>query len=165
MQNQVSAVNLGTMSKKEKYLYAIEQIKAVTADENNLIANLANCSAILHSTFGWWWTGFYLVKDKQLVLGPFQGPVACTRIHFGKGVCGRAWELGETVIVEDVESFPGHIACSAESKSEIVVPVIKNGTVLAVLDSDSAELSFYNHIDKQYLEEVCNLVSGWFSNQ
>lgn len=165
MQNQVSAVNLDTMSKKEKYLYAIEQIKAVTADENNLIANLANCSAILHSTFGWWWTGFYLVKDKQLVLGPFQGPVACTRIHFGKGVCGRAWELGETVIVEDVESFPGHIACSAESKSEIVVPVIKNGTVLAVLDSDSAELSFYNHIDKQYLEEVCNLVSGWFSNQ
>lgn len=164
MQNPVSAVNMSTLSKKEKYLYAIEQIKAVTADESNLIANLGNCAAILHSTFGWWWTGFYLVHEKQLILGPFQGPVACTRIHFGKGVCGRAWELGETVVVEDVETFPGHIACSAESKSEIVVPVIKNGTVLAVLDSDSAELSFYNHIDKQYLEEICSLVSGWFSH-
>jgi len=142
------------MTKEETYQTLLPQIQALVADETDIVANMANIAAALHEAFGFWWTGFYRVVGNELVLGPFQGPVACTRILFGRGVCGTAWERGETVIVPNVHEFPGHIACSAASNSEIVVPVRRNGQIVAVLDIDSAEYSTFDAIDKRYLEKL-----------
>jgi L-methionine (R)-S-oxide reductase len=139
-------------NKEEQYKSLIPQIEAIISGETDQTANLANIVACLKQQFGWWWVGFYLVKNDELVLGPFQGPVACTRIKMGRGVCGTSWEKGATIIVEDVEKFPGHIACSSLSKSEIVVPVIMNNRVIAVLDADSEHLSHFDEKDKKYLE-------------
>jgi GAF domain-containing protein len=141
-------------SKTEQYEALIPQIKALITGEPDLIANLANIAGALKEQFNWFWVGFYLVKEDQLVLGPFQGPVACTRISKGRGVCGTSWTKATTLIVPDVEKFPGHIACSSLSKSEIVVPLIKNGTVWGVLDVDSDELDQFDETDKQYLEQI-----------
>ena len=143
-----------TGSKEEKYGELVPQIKAVVEGETDLIANMANVASMLHETFGFWWTGFYRVVEDVLVLGPFQGPLACTRIRKGKGVCGTAWQQGKTVIVPDVDAFPGHIACSSQSRSEIVVPVNRDGEVVAVLDIDSKHLNTFDEIDRKYLEEV-----------
>lgn len=140
--------------KEDQYQSLIPQIAALLQGENDLIANLANICAALKEQFKWFWVGFYVVKDSQLVLGPFQGPVACTRIALGKGVCGAAWQQSETLIVPDVAKFPGHIACSSLSRSEIVVPIIKGNAVVAVLDVDSVELSAFNDIDQSYLERI-----------
>lgn len=141
--------------KDEVYTSLITQIKALVGDEEDLIANLANVSAALGQAFSFLWVGFYLVKEGQLVLGPFQGPIACTRIQFGKGVCGMAWEKRETLIVDDVETFPGHIACSSLSKSEIVIPLVKNDKVIGVLDIDSDELSTFDSVDEKHLNHLC----------
>lgn len=127
-------------------------------DETNLIANLSNLSSLIHFTFNFWWTGFYFVDGKQLVLGPFQGPLACTRIPFGKGVCGSAWAQKKTLVVPDVEQFPGHIACSSESRSEIVVPLFHDGEVWAVLDIDSKELGTFDEVDRKWLEKIGEIV-------
>lgn len=142
-------------TKKEKYVSLLPQIKALTERESSFIANLANTSAALKEIFGFFWVGFYLVEDKQLVLGPFQGPVACTRISFGKGVCGAAWERKEAVLVPDVEQFPGHIACSSLSKSEVVIPLIRNNEVIGVLDVDSDQLNNFDEVDVKFLTELC----------
>ena len=142
------------MTKKEKYEIVLPQIASVVSDEHDMVANMANIAAILHETFGFWWTGFYRVDGKELVLGPFQGPVACNRIAFGCGVCGTAWEIGETICVPNVHEFTGHIACSSKSKSEIVVPIWSENQVIAVLDIDSAEYGTFDEVDKKYLEEV-----------
>ncbi|WP_448518082.1 GAF domain-containing protein [Rhodoflexus sp.] len=146
-------------SKAEKYAALLPQIKALTETESDLTANLANIAAALKQGLGFFWVGFYLVKNNELVLGPFQGPIACTRIPFGRGVCGYAWQQAQTVIVPDIEQFPGHIACSSLSRSEIVVPVIKNGEVLMVLDVDSTELNDYDDTDRQYLEELAHWIA------
>lgn len=138
----------------EQYQSLIPQIRALMEGEPDLIANLANVAAALKEQFGWFWVGFYLVKDDQLVLGPFQGPVACTRISKGRGVCGTSWAQAETLIVPDVEKFPGHIACSSLSRSEIVVPLIKDGSVWGVLDVDSEWLNQFDETDKEFLEEI-----------
>ena len=143
---------------KEQYEELIPQIKNLIKDESNLIANLANISAALQQTFCFLWTGFYLVEGNELVLGPFQGPIACTRIRFGKGVCGTAWKKGKTIIVPDVDKFPGHIACSSLSKSEIVVPVISNNEVKMVLDIDSEQIYRFDEMDQQYLETIADLI-------
>ena len=148
-----------TGSKTEIYQSLIPQIKALFEGEPDLIANLANVSAALKEQFGWFWVGFYLVKDDELVLGPFQGPVACTRIKKGRGVCGTAWQNAETLIVDDVEKFPGHIACSSLSKSEIVIPLFKNGEVIGVLDVDSNKLGQFDETDKRYLEEIVAILA------
>ena len=145
-------------NKTGQYESIIPQIKGLLEGENDLIANMANIAAALKEQFNWWWIGFYLVKENELVLGPFQGPVACTRIRKGRGVCGSSWEKGETLIVEDVEKFPGHIACSSISRSEIVVPLIKDGEVWAVLDADSEHLSHYDETDRIFLEEIVGLI-------
>lgn len=145
-------------SKEEKYRELVPQVKAVVETETDLIANMANVASMLHETFGFWWTGFYRVVDGVLVLGPFQGPLACTRIKKGKGVCGTAWERGATVIVPDVDAFPGHIACSSLSRSEIVVPIKRNGEVIAVLDIDSKDLATFDEVDKKYLEDVVSVL-------
>ena len=145
-------------TKEEQYQTLLPQIKALIEGEPDLVANLANISAALKEQFGWLWVGFYLVKKEELVLGPFQGPVACTRIQKGRGVCGSAWQQAQTLIVPDVEKFPGHIACSSLSKSEIVVPVIRNGEVTAVLDVDSELLNLFNETDKKYLEEIVSWI-------
>lgn len=144
------------MSKTERYKTLFEQIKALVADEGDLIANMANVAAMLHHEFGFWWTGFYRVDmaSGQLVLGPFQGPVACCRIGFGKGVCGSAWERKATVVVPDVHQFPGHIACSSASNSEIVVPVFRGETVIAVLDIDSTAFGTFDATDREWLERI-----------
>lgn len=142
-------------NKTEQYESIVPQIKALISYETDLIANLANVVAALKEQFGWLWVGFYLVKEGELVLGPFQGPVACTRIKKGKGVCGTAWEQATTIIVPDVEQFPGHIACSSLSRSEIVVPVVRNGEVVAVLDVDAIEVDVFDEVDQRWLEEVC----------
>lgn len=147
-------LSITTGSKDEQYRNLLPQIKALLEGEPDLVANLANIAAALKEQFGWLWVGFYLVKQDQLVLGPFQGPVACTRIRKGRGVCGTSWEMAATLIVDDVEKFPGHIACSSLSRSEIVVPVIRNNQVVAVLDADSEELSRFDEIDQRYLEQV-----------
>ena len=148
------------MSKEERYNDIYRQVASLIDGEDDLIANMANIASIVHETFGFWWTGFYIVKGTSLVLGPFQGPVACTRIPFGKGVCGTAWKLRETVVVPDVEKCPGHIACSSLSRSEIVVPIFKsNGEVGAVLDIDSKDLSTFNETDKVNLERIVSLIS------
>jgi GAF domain-containing protein len=146
-------------TKEEQYQQLIPQIKGLLEGENDMVANLANVAAALKEQFSWWWIGFYLVKDGELVLGPFQGPVACTRIRKGRGVCGTAWEKAETLIVPDVEKFPGHIACSSLSRSEIVVPLIHNGEVWGVLDADSEHLDHYDMTDKTYLEEIASLLA------
>lgn len=145
-------------TKEEKYQSVIPQIKALIEGEPDLVANLANIVAALMEQFGWLWIGFYLVKENQLVLAPFQGPVACTRIRKGKGVCGTSWEKAQTIIVPDVEKFPGHIACSSKSRSEIVVPVIRNNKVMGVLDVDSDQLAAFDESDKRFLEEIVNLI-------
>ncbi|MBR1520736.1 MAG: GAF domain-containing protein [Bacteroidaceae bacterium] len=151
-------LKIGAGSKEEKYRELVPQIEAVVEGETDFIANMANVASMLHETFRFWWTGFYRVTEGMLVLGPFQGPLACTRIKKGKGVCGTAWEREETVVVPDVDAFPGHIACSSLSRSEIVVPVKRNGEVIAVLDIDSKELSTFDEIDKKYLEEVVKVL-------
>lgn len=164
------------MNKEETYQEILPQIKAIVGGETDLIANMANVAAVLHETFRFWWTGFYLVKEKdtsltakkdtsltvneeqtttkELVLGPFQGPVACTRIPYDKGVCGKAWAQNKTLVVPNVHEFPGHIACSSASNSEIVVPIRRNGEVIAVLDIDSAEYNTFDTIDQRYLEQI-----------
>lgn len=149
-----------TESKEEQYQSLIPQIQALITGENDLIANLANISAALKEQFGWLWVGFYLVKGEELVLGPFQGPVACTRIKSGKGVCGRSWQEAKTFIVEDVDKFPGHIACSSASRSEIVLPIMINGVVFGVLDVDSAELAQFDEIDEKYLSQVISFIQS-----
>lgn len=150
------------MNKKEKYKSLISQIKSITESESDLIANLSNVIALIHHEFQFWWTGFYFVKDKELVLGPFQGPLACTRIPFGKGVCGTAWENGKTLIVDNVHEFSGHIACSSESNSEIVIPILRENKIIAVLDIDSKEFSCFDEIDAQGLEEIVSYISTFF---
>ena len=142
------------MTKEERYEELLPRAQALLEGEDDLIARMANLAALLHSEFGFWWTGFYRVAGDVLVLGPFQGPVACTRIPFGKGVCGSAWEQGGTIVVPDVDAFPGHIACSSESRSEIVVPVFRDGTVCAVLDIDSREPATFDEVDAKYLEKL-----------
>jgi GAF domain-containing protein len=146
------------MNKTDKYQQLYKQLESLTDGECDQIANMANMSALIHETFGFWWTGFYIVKGEQLVLGPFQGPVACTRIPYGKGVCGTAWQRQETIVVPDVEEFPGHIACSSLSRSEIVVPIFRNDSVYAVLDIDSKELATFDDIDREWLEKIVELL-------
>ncbi len=142
------------LSKEDKYKALLPQIKALLEGEDDVIANLSNVAAALKSTFNFWWVGFYIVKQNELVLGPFQGPVACTRIQKGRGVCGTTWAQAKTIIVPDVDEFPGHIACSSLSKSEIVIPMIKNNEVWAVLDVDSEFLNHFDNTDAQYLELI-----------
>ena len=144
--------------KQEKYNTLIPQLKALVEGESDVIANLSNIAAALRQAMNFFWVGFYLVKGNQLVLGPFQGPIACTRIDFGKGVCGTAWKDKDTIIVKDVDKFPGHIACSSLSKSEIVLPALKNGEVFLVLDVDSDVLNDFDETDKSYLERVITLI-------
>ncbi|SDY27064.1 GAF domain-containing protein [Hymenobacter psychrophilus] len=151
-----------TLSKAEQYRQLLPQLDALTTGEPDLVANLANTAAALRQAFGFFWVGFYLVKDDELVLGPFQGPIACTRIGRGKGVCGSSWTQAATLLVPDVEQFPGHIACSSDSKSEIVVPILKNGQVVAVLDVDSDQLNDFDATDQQALEQLMQLAAGWF---
>jgi GAF domain-containing protein len=146
-------------SKFAQYESIIPQIKGLLYGETDSIANMANVCAALKEQFGWFWVGFYLVKQDELVLGPFQGPVACTRIKKGKGVCGSAWEQAKTLIVADVDLFPGHIACSSLSKSEIVIPLVKDGIVLGVFDVDSELLAHFDETDQKGLEEIINLIS------
>ena len=148
------------MNKQEDYKFLISQVKAMVKDETDPVANMANVAALIQEAFHFWWTGFYRVIGEQLVLGPFQGPVACTRIGFGKGVCGTAWKEKKTFVVEDVEQFPGHIACSSESKSEIVVPLMKNGEVIGVLDIDSEHLATFDAMDQLWLEQIAEVVSA-----
>lgn len=150
-----------TSDRREIYETLLPQLAALTDGEPDLIANLANITAALKEAFGFFWIGFYLSKDNQLVLGPFQGPIACTRINFNKGVCGAAYSRRETILVPDVDQFPGHIACSSASKSEVVVPVFdKTGAVAMVLDVDSDQLNDFSEVDAAYLEEVAQLISG-----
>ena len=148
------------MEKAEKYKLALSQIKAITENEQSQTANLANISAILKEHFAWWWVGFYIVDQDQLVLGPFQGPVACTRIDMGKGVCGSAWARKETIVVDNVHDFPGHIACSAESLSEVVIPIMKEDEVKMVLDVDSELEAHFDDTDKENLEELALHISS-----
>lgn len=145
-------------TKAERYASLLPQIKALIEGESNLVANMANISAALHEAFGFWWVGFYLVEGDELVLGPFQGPVACTRIGRGRGVCGTAWQKGQTIVVEDVELFPGHIACSSSSRSEIVVPLWRDGEVWGVLDIDSEKLATFDECDQEWLEKLCQMI-------
>jgi len=145
-------------NKAEQYQSLLPQIKGLLDGEHDLIANLANVVAALKEQFGWLWVGFYIVKNDELVLAPFQGPVACTRIRKGRGVCGSSWANAKTLIVPDVEKFPGHIACSSLSRSEIVVPVIRNNEVVAVLDVDSEEYNHFDSTDQNYLEQIVNLI-------
>lgn len=156
MAEDLTIVKTGT--KTEQYETLIPQIKALIEGETDLVANLANIAAALKEQFNWFWVGFYLVKEAQLVLGPFQGPVACTRIQKGKGVCGTSWEKAETLIVPDVDAFPGHIACSSLSRSEIVVPLLQDKNVVGILDVDSAELNAFDETDAKYLQEIVKLL-------
>ena len=151
-------LNIVHGTKEEQYLSLIPQIKGLLEGESDLIANLANIAAALKEQFYWLWVGFYLVKEDELVLAPFQGPVACTRIRKGRGVCGTSWEKMETLIVPDVESFPGHITCSSLSKSEIVIPIIRNNKVLGVLDVDSEKGNQFDETDQEYLEQIVALI-------
>lgn len=144
--------------KESRYKELLPQMEALMQGETDTIANMANMSAALKETFGFFWVGFYIVKREELVLGPFQGPIACTRIGYGRGVCGSSWAQKATLIVEDVDQFPGHIACSSLSRSEIVVPIMKEGSVTAVLDVDSEELAQFDEIDQHYLEQLCQLL-------
>lgn len=145
------------MTKEDKYNEAFLSIESLLEAETDVVANMANVSALLKETFGFWWVGFYRVSVDELILGPFQGPIACTRIRKGRGVCGTSWEKEETIVVPDVEEFPGHIACSSASKSEIVVPVWTEGKIVAVLDIDSEFLNTFDETDKIWLEKICKL--------
>ena len=151
-------LTIATGTKAEQYKELIPQIGGLLTGEPDLVANLANVSAALREQFGWWWIGFYLVKEDELVLGPFQGPVACTRIAKGRGVCGTSWANAKTLIVPDVEKFPGHIACSSASKSEIVVPLIKEGVVWGVLDADSEHYNHFDETDQRFLEQLVSML-------
>jgi GAF domain-containing protein len=151
-------LNILNGSKEDQYKNLLPQIKGLLEGEPDLIANLANIAAALKEQFNFFWVGFYLVKNEELVLGPFQGPVACTRIKKGRGVCGTSWEHAKTIIVPDVEKFPGHIACSSLSKSEIVLPLFKDTTVIGVLDVDSSSLDSFDETDKIYLERIIELI-------
>ncbi|GAC1368190.1 MAG: GAF domain-containing protein [Hymenobacter sp.] len=151
-----------TLTKAEQYRQLLPQIDALTADEPDLTANLANTAAALRQAFGFFWVGFYVVKGEELVLGPFQGPIACTRIGHGRGVCGASWAQARTLLVPDVEAFPGHIACSSESKSEIVVPILQHGRVVAVLDVDSDRLNDFDADDQAALEQLMQRAARWF---
>jgi L-methionine (R)-S-oxide reductase len=151
-------LTIASGTKEEQYQAILPQIKGLLEGENDLIANLANISAALKEQFGWLWVGFYLVKNDELVLGPFQGPVACTRIKKGRGVCGTSWAKEETLIVPDVEKFPGHIACSSLSKSEIVLPLRSGENVIGVFDIDSIDLNTFDETDQKYLEEILQLL-------
>jgi len=146
------------MDKENIYKALLPQIRSLVGVENDSVANMANIAAVLKETFGFFWVGFYVVKGEQLVLAPFQGPLACTRIAFGRGVCGTAWKEQRTLIVPDVEMFPGHIACNAASRSEIVVPIFHGDEVVAVIDIDSDKLDFFDSIDAQYLEQIAKLL-------
>ena len=147
--------------KEEQYKLLVSHIASLIVGEKDMIAVMSNVVAAIHQTMGFWWTGFYRVIGNELVLGPFQGPVACMHIPYGKGVCGTAWQRAETIIVPDVEQFPGHIACSSESKSEIVVPVFDHdGKVMAVLDIDSEQLATFDEVDRKYLEDICKLIKA-----
>lgn len=147
--------------KKEIYAHVLAAVEALTEGERDAVANMANTAALLHESFRFWWVGFYLVRHEELVLGPFQGPLACTRIAKGKGVCGTAWDQAATVLVPDVEQFPGHIACSAASRSEIVVPLLRAGDVIGVLDVDSEHLDHFDETDRFFLEQIsARLVAG-----
>ena len=146
------------MTKQEQYETLLPQVQAVMDEKADIVANMANMAAMLHETFGFWWTGFYRVIGGELVLGPFQGPLACTRIAYGRGVCGSAWKERKTLVVPDVEQFPGHIACSSASKSEIVVPVFQEGEIVAVLDIDSDRLATFDQTDAAYLEKMVGLL-------
>lgn len=152
-------LHISTGTKTEQYEQLMPQLKGLLEGEPDLVANMANITAALKEQFGWFWVGFYLVKKDELVLGPFQGPVACTRIKKGRGVCGTSWATATTLIVPDVEKFPGHIACSSLSRSEIVVPIIRNNVVVGVLDVDSEALDQFDETDQQYLEAVVNLLN------
>lgn len=145
-------------TKQEQYEALLPQVKGLLEGETDLVANLANVTAALKEQFNWLWVGFYMVKNNELVLAPFQGPVACTRIKKGRGVCGSSWQQRKTLIVPDVEQFPGHIACSSLSKSEIVIPIIRNDDVLGVLDVDSSELNTFDETDQYYLEQIIGLI-------
>lgn len=148
-----------TCSKEEQYQLLVKQIASLIDGEDDLIAVMSNVVAIIHQQMKFWWTGFYRVVGNELVLGPFQGPVACMHIPYGKGVCGTAWKQGQAIVVPDVEQFPGHIACSSESRSEIVVPVFDdNGKVMAVLDIDSDQLGTFDDTDRNYLEDICKMI-------
>jgi GAF domain-containing protein len=148
------------MDKNETYRLLVKQVESLIEGENNIMGQLANAAALLHETMGWWWTGFYLVNGDQLQLGPFQGPVACYNIKRGRGVCGTAWDQDCTLVVPDVEQFPGHIACSSESRSEIVVPLHNHdGHVVGVLDIDSRELATFDDVDARWLEEIAGVIS------
>lgn len=152
-------LDVSSGTKVEKYEILLPQIQSVIESEPDMIANMANVASMIHETFGFWWTGFYRVINNELVLGPFQGPLACTRIAKGRGVCGTCWQEAQTQVVEDVDKFPGHIACSSASRSEIVVPLIKNGEVIAVLDIDSEHLATFDQTDKLWLEKVAQLLT------
>jgi len=145
-------------TKEEIYQALLPQVDALISGEKDLVANLANIAAALREAFGFFWVGFYVVQGQELVLGPFQGPIACTRINFGRGVCGTAWKEQKTQLVPDVEAFPGHIACSSASKSEIVVPAFQNGEVFLVLDVDSNQLDDFDAVDQRYLEALMGLL-------
>jgi GAF domain-containing protein len=144
--------------KEQKYELLYRQAREIVAGEEDVVANMANLAAMIHHTFGFWWTGFYRVVGEELVLGPFQGPIACTRIAYGRGVCGTAWQRGTTVVVPDVEQFPGHIACSSLSRSEIVVPIRKGDNIVAVLDIDSEHLATFDDVDGKWLERIVKLL-------
>ena len=144
--------------KEQKYELLYRQAREIVAGEEDAVANMANLAAMIHQTFGFWWTGFYRVVGEELVLGPFQGPIACTRIAYSRGVCGTAWQRGETVVVPDVEQFPGHIACSSLSRSEIVVPIRKGDNIVAVLDIDSEHLATFDDVDCEWLERIVKLL-------
>jgi GAF domain-containing protein len=151
----------GITDKKDKYELLIPQLKSLVEGENDVIANLANIMSALKYGMNFFWIGIYLVKGNELVLGPFQGPVACVRITKGRGVCGASWAKGETIVVRNVDEFPGHITCSTESKSEIVIPVFKNKEVVAVLDADSDKLAAFDEIDSHYLKHVARLIESF----
>lgn len=146
-------------TKAERYALLTRQIEAVVAGETDMIARMANVASMIHHTFGFWWTGFYRTMGNELVLGPFQGPLACTRIAFGRGVCGTAWRDEQTIVVPDVEQFEGHIACSSASRSEIVVPLRQNGVIIGVLDIDSCELATFDTTDREWLERIVALLT------
>lgn len=149
-----------TGDKQEKYITLISQLQSLTSGEPDMVANLANISAALKETFNWWWVGFYLVKGDELVLGPFQGPIACARIRYGKGVCGTAWKEKKSLLVSDVHAFPGHIACSSASVAEIVTPILnKSGEVVGILDVDSERYDVLDDTDVRFLEEICGICS------
>ena len=162
MEFKIAPDNSINLSKQERYENMLQALTGLIEEETDLIAGLANTSALLREYFGWWWIGFYIVRDNELVLGPFQGPVACTSIGFGKGVCGTAWKQKESIIVPNVHEFPGHIACSAASNSEIVIPILVGNEVRAVLDADSVDLAAFDAVDAENLNKTADLLSRLF---